>query len=124
MSVAVETEAASPRDVEVPLPGGPRLAVRLTDGPLRPFLLVHGLSRIATMSGMPSSAPVILSYAVYGLLLVAAVLFLPGGLVSVLASFRVRARERERAASAKTRAGRSAPSNPEKVVNERHEGLL
>jgi branched-chain amino acid transport system permease protein len=87
------------------------------------FLLVHGLSRIATMSGMPSSAPVILSYAVYGLLLVAAVLFLPGGLVSVLASLAARARGRERVDSAETRAGRPAPPRPETVATKRHEGL-
>jgi len=49
MSAAVETDAASPRDVDVPLPGGPRLAVRLTDGPLRPFLLVHGLASNARL---------------------------------------------------------------------------
>jgi branched-chain amino acid transport system permease protein len=49
------------------------------------LLLVHTLSRLATMSGMPDAAPVILSYAVYAILLVAAVLFLPGGVVSVIA---------------------------------------
>jgi pimeloyl-ACP methyl ester carboxylesterase len=46
---AVETDAPAPRDVEVPLPGGPRLAVRLSDGPLRPFLLVHGLASNARL---------------------------------------------------------------------------
>jgi len=54
------------------------------------ILLVHALSRLATMSGMPHTAPVILSYAAYAVLLVAAVLFLPGGIVSVLASARQR----------------------------------
>jgi branched-chain amino acid transport system permease protein len=48
------------------------------------ILLVHSLSRLATMSGMPDAAPVILSYAVYAILLVAAVLFLPGGVVAVI----------------------------------------
>jgi branched-chain amino acid transport system permease protein len=48
------------------------------------LLLVDGLSRVATMSGMPDSAPVILSYAVYAILLIAAVLFLPGGIVSLV----------------------------------------
>jgi branched-chain amino acid transport system permease protein len=48
------------------------------------LLLVHALSRLATMSGMPSSAPVILSYAVYAGMLVAAVLFVPEGLVQRL----------------------------------------
>lgn len=47
------------------------------------FLLVHALSRVATQSGMPDSAPVILSYAVYAILLVSAVLFLPGGFTSL-----------------------------------------
>jgi branched-chain amino acid transport system permease protein len=53
-------------------------------------LLVDTLSRIATMSGMPSTAPVVLSYAVYAVLLVVAVLFMPGGIVSVVASVRAR----------------------------------
>jgi branched-chain amino acid transport system permease protein len=47
------------------------------------FLLVHGLSRLATSSGMPDTAPIILSYAVYAVLLVAAVLFLPEGLIGL-----------------------------------------
>jgi branched-chain amino acid transport system permease protein len=46
-------------------------------------LLVDLLSRLATAASMPSTAPVILSYAVYSVLLVAAVLYLPGGLVSL-----------------------------------------
>jgi branched-chain amino acid transport system permease protein len=52
------------------------------------LLLVHALSRLATSSGMPESAPVILSYAVYGLFLIAAVLFLPGGFVGLLTARR------------------------------------
>lgn len=55
------------------------------------FLLVHGLSRLATTSGMPSTAPIILSYAVYAVLLVSAVLFLPGGLTGLAAAFGARA---------------------------------
>jgi branched-chain amino acid transport system permease protein len=50
------------------------------------LLLVHTLSRVATMNGMPSTAPVILSYAVYAMLLVASVLFLPEGVVSIAQS--------------------------------------
>lgn len=50
------------------------------------LLLVHALSRLATMNGMPSSAPVILSYAVYAVLLVVAVLFLPDGVVCLAQS--------------------------------------
>jgi pimeloyl-ACP methyl ester carboxylesterase len=51
MSTTAATGATSelPREVEVPLPDGPRLAVRLTDGPLRPFLLVHGLASNARL---------------------------------------------------------------------------
>ncbi|HEV8549471.1 MAG TPA: branched-chain amino acid ABC transporter permease [Polyangiaceae bacterium] len=49
------------------------------------LLLVHVLSRLATMSGMPETAPVILSYAVYAVLLITAVLFLPGGVCGSLA---------------------------------------
>jgi branched-chain amino acid transport system permease protein len=54
------------------------------------LLLVHALSRFATMSGMPDTAPVILSYAVYALLLIVAVLFLPGGVTSIPALVRAR----------------------------------
>ena len=46
------------------------------------LFLVHVLSRVATMSGMPDALPVILSYAVYAVLLVTAVLFLPRGIAS------------------------------------------
>lgn len=45
------------------------------------LLTVDALSRVATMSGMPSVAPIIASYAVYAVLLVTAVLFVPEGLV-------------------------------------------
>lgn len=44
-------------------------------------LLVHTLNTIGTQPGMPSYAPSVLSYAVYGLLLVLVVLFLPRGIV-------------------------------------------
>jgi branched-chain amino acid transport system permease protein len=54
------------------------------------LLLVHGLSRFATMSGMPDAAPVILSYAVYAVLLIVAVLFLPRGVTSIPALVRAR----------------------------------
>ena len=46
-------------------------------------LLVQALNTIGTRPGMPSYAPSVLSYAVYGLLLVLAVLFLPNGLVGI-----------------------------------------
>jgi branched-chain amino acid transport system permease protein len=56
------------------------------------LLLVDGLSRIATMSGMPSVAPIIASYAVYATLLISAVLFLPEGIVAAGQSLWRRAR--------------------------------
>ncbi|MGP3966712.1 branched-chain amino acid ABC transporter permease [Streptomyces sp. 6N223] len=46
-------------------------------------LLVQVLGDLATMPGMPATAPVIFSYAVYATLLILVVLFLPRGLVSV-----------------------------------------
>jgi branched-chain amino acid transport system permease protein len=67
-------------------------------------LLVHTLSRFATMSGMPDTAPVILSYAVYALLLIAAVLLLPGGVVSIPGALR------RRIAAAKAVRARATPS--------------
>jgi len=71
------------------------------------FLLVHGLSRVATLSGMPSTAPIILSYAVYAVLLVSAVLFLPRGLVAWPAALWARAQSR-----AGSRAGANASPPP------------
>jgi len=47
-------------------------------------LLVQVLNDIGTQPGMPSYAPSVLSYAVYGLLLVVVVLYLPRGLVPAL----------------------------------------
>ncbi|MFI0480702.1 branched-chain amino acid ABC transporter permease [Actinomadura sp. 9N215] len=44
-------------------------------------LLLQVLNDIGTREGLPASAPTVLSYAVYGLLLVVIVLFLPRGLV-------------------------------------------
>ncbi|MEU6040046.1 branched-chain amino acid ABC transporter permease [Actinomadura sp. NPDC047616] len=44
-------------------------------------LLVQVLNNVGTMEGMPDYAPSVLSYAVYSVLLIAVVLFLPGGLV-------------------------------------------
>ncbi|WP_225992823.1 branched-chain amino acid ABC transporter permease [Actinomadura rudentiformis] len=48
-------------------------------------LLLQLLNNIGTMEGMPAAAPSVLSYAVYGLLLVLAMLFMPQGLVRGLA---------------------------------------
>ncbi|MPZ79195.1 MAG: branched-chain amino acid ABC transporter permease [Actinophytocola sp.] len=47
-------------------------------------LLVQLLNDIGTQPGMPSYAPSVLSYAVYGLLLVLVVLYLPRGIVPAL----------------------------------------
>lgn len=58
-------------------------------------LLTHGLSRIATMSGMPDAAPIILSYAVYAALLIAAVIFLPGGIAAAMRTALQRILRRE-----------------------------
>ncbi|AQZ70815.1 branched-chain amino acid ABC transporter permease [[Actinomadura] parvosata subsp. kistnae] len=44
-------------------------------------LLVQGLDRLASLPGMPSYAPSVLSYAVYALVLIVVVLFMPHGLV-------------------------------------------
>ncbi len=85
------------------------------------FLLVHGLSRVATISGMPSSAPVILSYAVYAVLLISAVLFLPGGLVSLMAGIFARLRARSgsaaSAAPAEQMSSRPGPAPSESVAS-------
>jgi len=88
------------------------------------FLLVHGLSRVATASGMPSTAPIILSYAVYALLLVSAVLFLPSGLVGLAARAAARVRARARArhsnggqAETPLAAGPDQPAAPEQVAS-------
>ncbi|MFC5745561.1 branched-chain amino acid ABC transporter permease [Actinomadura rugatobispora] len=58
-------------------------------------LLIQLLNNVGTMEGMPGYAPSVLSYAVYSVLLIAAVLFMPGGLVPA-----VRARLSSRASGA------------------------
>ncbi|MEO3755425.1 branched-chain amino acid ABC transporter permease [Streptomyces sp. B6B3] len=59
-------------------------------------LLVQALNDLATMPGMPASAPSILSYAVYATLLIVVVLLLPRGLVSVPSQARRLLRGRTR----------------------------
>jgi len=49
-------------------------------------LVVQILSKLATAGGMPSYAPVVLSYGAYALLLIIPVLFLPQGIVPALAA--------------------------------------
>ena len=58
---------------------------------------VHSLGVLGTMDGMPDYAPSVFSYAVYGLLLVVTVLFLPHGIVpSVRERWRRRRNARHR----------------------------
>lgn len=47
-------------------------------------LIVQLLSHLGTQTGMPGYMPSVLSYAVYALLLIAVVLYLPGGIVPAL----------------------------------------
>lgn len=75
------------------------------------FLLVHGLSRVATLDGMPNTAPIILSYAVYASLLIGAVLFLPGGLVAPAASLLARLNQRAKSASSVESSVESRPDS-------------
>ncbi|MFC4113142.1 branched-chain amino acid ABC transporter permease [Nonomuraea zeae] len=48
-------------------------------------LLVQGLNSLAALPGMPTYAPSVLSYAVYALVLILVVLFLPNGLLPAVA---------------------------------------
>lgn len=54
------------------------------------ILLVQVLTDIGTRPGMPSYAPSVLSYAVYAVLLVLVVLFLPRGIVPAAREWRLR----------------------------------
>ncbi|GAA3212920.1 branched-chain amino acid ABC transporter permease [Nonomuraea helvata] len=56
-------------------------------------LLVQGLNSLAAVPGMPSSAPSVLSYAVYALVLILVVLFLPHGLLPALSGRLSRKRD-------------------------------
>jgi branched-chain amino acid transport system permease protein len=53
-------------------------------------LLQQALTQLGTRPGMPSYAPGVLSYALYGLLLVLVLLFLPRGLLPGIAAWRAR----------------------------------
>lgn len=59
-------------------------------------LLVQVLNAVGTQPGMPSYAPSVLSYAVYSVLLVLVVLFLPRGIVPALHDVRARLDPRAR----------------------------
>jgi branched-chain amino acid transport system permease protein len=65
-------------------------------------LLLQLLNNIGTMEGMPAAAPSVLSYAVYGTLLILVVLFLPRGLVPSATGRWTAWRERRRASPAAT----------------------
>jgi branched-chain amino acid transport system permease protein len=85
------------------------------------FVVVHGLSRVATLSGMPSTAPIIFSYAVYSVLLVSAVLFLPAGLVGRAAALRARRHAGAGPATVITESKPSAPAGeklPERATTQ------
>ncbi|MEQ4725569.1 branched-chain amino acid ABC transporter permease [Nonomuraea sp. B19D2] len=56
-------------------------------------LLVQGLNSLAALPGMPSYAPSVLSYAVYALVLILVVLFLPHGLLPALSGRLSRKRD-------------------------------
>ncbi|MFD1537396.1 branched-chain amino acid ABC transporter permease [Nonomuraea guangzhouensis] len=55
-------------------------------------LLVQGLDRVASLPGMPTYAPSVLSYAVYALVLILVVLFLPRGLLPTFTRARFKDR--------------------------------
>jgi branched-chain amino acid transport system permease protein len=48
------------------------------------YLLIQGLQAVGTLPGMPLQVPVILSYAVYGLVLIGILLLLPEGVVPAI----------------------------------------
>jgi branched-chain amino acid transport system permease protein len=58
-------------------------------------LLVHLLNRAATLPGMPSYAPTVLSYATYSALLIVAIMVLPRGLVAARPIVAIRSHWRE-----------------------------
>ncbi|MEV0614058.1 branched-chain amino acid ABC transporter permease [Nonomuraea sp. NPDC050404] len=59
-------------------------------------LLVQGLDLLAALPGMPTYAPSVLSYAVYALVLIVVVLFMPHGLVPAISRRLPRALTRRR----------------------------
>ncbi|GAB2843480.1 branched-chain amino acid ABC transporter permease [Actinoallomurus bryophytorum] len=59
-------------------------------------LLIQLLNNVGTMDGMPAAAPTVLSYAVYGALLILSVLFLPRGLAPSVAAWWERRAARRR----------------------------
>ena len=62
--------------------GGPGTIGGALAGVVTVTVVAQGLNRLATLEGMPSYAPSVLSYAAYSMLLIAAVLFVPGGIMA------------------------------------------
>ncbi len=62
-------------------------------------LLVQALNTLGTQPGMPSYAPSVLSYAVYAVLLILVVLFLPRGIVPSARDWWLRRQDRQAAAA-------------------------
>ena len=62
-------------------------------------VVVQLLNQLATLSGMPSYAPTVLSYAAYSALLIATIVFLPHGLVAAPAVQTALSRLRDRASA-------------------------
>lgn len=57
-------------------------------------ILIQALTTISTLPGMPATAPAVLSYAGYAVVLVAALLFLPHGIVPAVGRLLTRLRTR------------------------------
>jgi branched-chain amino acid transport system permease protein len=68
------------------------------------YILAQVLQTIGSQPGMPLHAPAELNYAVYGLVLILVMLFLPQGVVPAIRSAAVRARLRSAGAAAPGRA--------------------
>lgn len=63
-------------------------------------ILIQVLNSLGTMPGMPVYASAVFSYAVYAILLIAVVLFLPRGLLPSISGLTARLRQRRRPAGA------------------------
>ncbi|GGO61168.1 branched-chain amino acid ABC transporter permease [Nonomuraea cavernae] len=73
-------------------------------------LLLQGLNTLATVPGMPTYAPSVLSYAVYALVLIVVVLFLPQGLLPAVTGRLAARRDRTRQPLTEERDGSAAES--------------
>lgn len=75
-------------------------------------VLVQLLNQVGTLPGMPTYLPTLLSYAAYGVILVAIVMFLPDGLLPAMRSGWTRVARRWRGADGAAAAGAAAASPP------------